>query len=51
MEELKPVAEEAGRNAAEAVEKAIETAKPVVNEAISETMDFIKEVKEDTKPE
>ena len=35
----------------EALEKAVETAKPVVNEAISETMDFIKEVKEDTRPE
>ena len=42
---------EAGKKAKEALEKAIETAKPVVNDAIKDTVDFIKEVKEDTKPE
>jgi hypothetical protein len=29
----------------------IESAKPVVSDAISEAKDFIKEVKEETKPE
>ena len=40
-----------GENLKEALEKAIETAKPVVHDAIKETGDFIAEVKEETKPE
>ena len=50
-EEAKPKAEEAGKNAMDSLGKAYEAAKPVVNDVVSGTIDFIKEVEKDTRPE
>ncbi len=49
--EVKNVAEEAGKNALDSLNKAYKSAVPVVNEAITGTIDYVKEVIDETKPE
>ena len=51
LEEAKAAAEEAGKKTGESLGEMIETAKPVINKAITETIDYIKEIADETKPE
>ncbi len=51
VKDAEPKVIEAGKKAKEALEKMHDSAAPVINDAAKDTMDFIRELQEDTKPE